>query len=644
MAFATISHAYAFARKAEVKRSAIELHDHYDYVIIGGGTSGLTIANRLTEDVSKTVLVVELGDFADEPCISMPKNFLNTLATNCSNHAFNVTSRPITDLNGLVVQKYTVGMAVGGSSAVNGMVFHRASKADYNAWEQLGNPGWGWDGLYRYFKKSTSFGPPSKESAKKYSYTWNAGAYGHGPIWATYPPFQWAATKILWDAWSDLNITGPVEHATGNMLGRYWVPASQHPINQTRSYARYGYYDPIKTRTNYHLLIGYKVEKLKLSSDYKTEGIIISERFHPDQRVTVKVIKEAILAAGAVHTPHILQLSGIGPKDILEAADIEVRVDLPGVGQNMQDHPQARVACNFTKDLWPNPDTLASNATYRDESQAEYEDHKTGPLTLSLGTSFTFLPLQTVYGNHQQFVSKLKAQSPATYLSPNISTSIIAGFAAQKKVLARLFAAQDSAAYETPISGVCSRSLVILKPLSRGSININITNPTGDPVLDLRTFSNPLDIEQAVSFIRYTRRYMNTPTLADLGPVETAPGADVVDEVELIKHVRATSAPTSFHACGTAAMMPRHLGGVVGSDLRVYGVRGLSVVDASIMPLIPATHLSATVYAVAEKVCDILSRLSSHLSRFRRHSRLMGHARLQILLSREYYENQAVFG
>jgi len=152
--------------------------------------------------------------------------------------------------------------------------------------------------------------------------------------------------EISWDAWGDLNITGPIEHAAGNAVGRYWVPASQNPFNQTRSYARYGYYDPIRKRQNYHLLVGHKAEKIVLSSKSAVEGIVISERFRPDQKTTIKVRKEAILAAGAVHTPQILQVSGIGPKNILEAAGIEVKVELPGVGQNMQDHAQAMLTCD----------------------------------------------------------------------------------------------------------------------------------------------------------------------------------------------------------------------------------------------------------------------------------------------------------
>ena len=253
------------------------------------------------------------------------------------------------------------------------MFFDRGARADYDAWVDLGNPGWGWDDLFPYFKKSVQLSPPSEESVKKFGYTWDSAAYGDGPVYASYPPWQFPATKIAIEAWDDLNITRQKEHALGDAVGNFFVPTSQNPINQTRSYARYAYYDPIKDRPNFHLLIGHKVEKLLLSPDKQVAGIVFSERHNPAEKFTVKASKETIISAGAVHTPQILELSGIGSRSVLEAAGIDVQVELPGVGNNFQDHPQARVLCTFTKDLWPNPSTLAQNATFAAEALAEYQ-------------------------------------------------------------------------------------------------------------------------------------------------------------------------------------------------------------------------------------------------------------------------------
>jgi choline dehydrogenase-like flavoprotein len=154
--------------------------------------------------------------------------------------------------------------------------------------------------------------------------------------------------------------------------------------------------------------------------------------------------------------------------------------------------------------------------------------------------------------------------------------------------LTDLYSRNDAAVFETPFNGVCSRTLILQKPLSRGSIHINATNPTGPPILDVAVYRNPLDVDVAIEFVKFTRKYINSPTLAPLRPVETGPGPNVTDSIGLEAHVRATSGPTSFHVCGVAAMLPKSLGGVVGTDLKVYGVQGLSIVDASIIPLIPS--------------------------------------------------------
>ncbi|KAL1597929.1 hypothetical protein SLS60_008417 [Paraconiothyrium brasiliense] len=539
--------------RAQVKYSTTELHKSYDYIIVGGGTSGLVVANRLSED---------------------PK-------------------------------------IVGGSSAVNGMVFDRGSKADYDAWQELGNTGWDWDGLFPYFKKSVDFTPPSEGDAEKFGYTWDESAWGEGPVQASFPPFQWDTVKTSWDAWADMDIPLPQEHALGNAVGRFWVPSSEHPVNRTRSYARYAYHDPIASRPNYHLLVGHKAERLVLTSENEAEGVVFYPRGNPNEKMAVKARKEVILSAGAVHTPQILQLSGIGPKAVLEAANIEVKVDAPGVGNNFQDHPQVYLTCNFTNDVWPNPNTLATNATFRAEAQAQYDANKTGPLTQALNNAFVFLPLNKIHSSPSSFHSQLAAQAPSAFLAPNLPPTVEAGYAAQKRILAKLYNSSCASVYESPFGGACSRSTLLQKPLSRGHVHINASDPYGEPAVDFRAYTNPLDIELGIESLKYTRRYLRNPRFAPLAPVESAPGLNVSDgdTAALEAYVRLTAGPTSFHASGTTAMMPERLGGVVGSDLRVYGVGKVSVVDAGVIPLIPSTHLSATVYAVAEKVSSFLYRL-----------------------------------
>jgi choline dehydrogenase-like flavoprotein len=237
-------------------------------------------------------------------------------------------------------------------------------------------------------------------------------------------------------------------------------------------------------------------------------------------------------------------------------------------------------------------------------------------LTLSLANGGTFLTLNTTHRDPETFLQNLAAQSADAFLAPNLPKEVIAGYVAQKKALLKLYASIDATIYETPFTGPCSRTTIINKPLSRGNIHINPSNPSGPPVIDFRVFSNPLDIEYAVETLLFSRKYMNTPTLEPLKPVETGPGPNVTDFAALKAYIHATSGPTSFHVSGTAAMLPRDLGGVVDPELRVYGTKGLSIVDASIMPLIPSNHLSATVYAVAEKVCRVLTVTTDRFANF----------------------------
>jgi len=203
-------------------------------------------------------------------------------------------------------------------------------------------------------------------------------------------------------------------------------------------------------------------------------------------------------------------------------------------------------------------------------------------------------------------VSRVKGQNASTYLPKGIDATLIKGFTKQKDLLAKVFASDNIPAFETAFGGACSRGNVNLKPLSRGSINIDPSNPNGDPVVDFRAFSNPLDLELNTVMVRYTRLFNEAPTLAQLGPVELIPGSNVTTDADIAQYLRNGVLPSTFHPCGTAAMMPVELGGVVGSDLLVHGVRNLRIIDASIMPIIPSAHLSATVYAIAEKVCQTM--------------------------------------
>ncbi|KAH6674800.1 putative choline dehydrogenase [Halenospora varia] len=312
--------------------------------------------------------------------------------------------------------------------------------------------------------------------------------------------------------------------------------------------------------------------------------------------------QEIVLAAGTFGSPTLLQRSGVGPKDVLKAADVEL--DVPGVGRNLQDHAGSLLLYSYTTNTIPNSATVSSNATFATKVQAQYAQNKTGPLTVGYGNSVVFLPLQTFDPNYEYLVKKVIPQNSSIYLPPEYEPTLLHGFEKQKSLLAASYASKKSAILEVFFNGDPTAIPVLQKPLSRGTVHLNSTDPQGFPIIDPKVFSNPIDMDIMVSMFKYVRKWMAAPSQAPLGPFEIVPGNAVVSDADIIAAIRQFSTPSIGHALGTCAMMPLEMGGVVGSDLKVHGISGLSVVDASVMPLAPATHLLTTVYAVAEKVSD----------------------------------------
>ncbi|KAF2113066.1 hypothetical protein BDV96DRAFT_622875 [Lophiotrema nucula] len=609
--------------ETQIKRSVSDLLPSYDYIIIGGGTSGLTVADRLTAAFpSRSVLVVEHGDLINSTAILQPAATVPD-----PRYAFQITSQKEPGLSNRSFS-VTVGKIVGGSSAINAQMFDRGSAADYDAWgdvagEEFKEAGWSWDGLVPYFKKSVTFTPPSEQQAKDYGYTWDIeAAYGgNGSVQAVYPPFQWPSEKVMHKAWSELGVPAPKEGAGGDAVGVFWLPSSQDPKTQTRSYARTGHFDSVANRSNYHLLVGHKVTEVLLREteddddrNFETTGVKIQAVSGNSSIIEVESKEEAILAAGAIHSPVILQRSGIGPNDVLKAANVSVKVELPGVGQNFQDHATSSLFYNMSTDLTPNAMSMFMNQTAMQEARRQYEQNKTGPLTLSGGNSGAFVPLShLVAGNSSNtpawIIGSLVTQieSASTYLPNATHPTVLAGYARQLSVLSDLLNATDNAVFEYPISSFAAM-MAFLKPLSRGSVDIDAKNVLAEPIVRYRTFTNPVDVDLFVLGLKTLRSLYTTPSAKTLGPVELSPGSSVKTDEDWRKWVVKNVSPSFYHPVGTASLGARERGGVVGPDLRVHGVGSLRVVDASVMPLIPGTHTSSTVYAVAEKAADLIIR------------------------------------
>jgi choline dehydrogenase-like flavoprotein len=527
---------------------------------------------------------------------------------------YNLTSVPQPNVNNRTFPVAN-GAVVGGGSAVNGQFFDRGSAEDYNNWAKFpGNSGWDWEGLYPYFKKSSALTPPTS-AMKRWGITYDPTAYSsNGPVMGAYPDYQYATQKTSWDAWVEkANIPIQKEHADGHAYGVFWIPTSMDPARAyNRSFSGLSHYIKVQPRKNYHLLILHRVTKVNFSKkDLKLHAVSveIESRHNPAAKAafTVKARREVILSASATRTPLLLQYSGIGPKKVLDAAKVKTLVDLPGVGWNLQDHSFALSLYNFTTDSsFPKPTTIASNATYKAEAYEIFKKTNGGPYTAVVTVSGAFLPPSTFVGDQfDEMVKQIADQKPA-----NTPKELIAGYEKQKEILLASFKSKTNAWLEHPFTGKGWGMCILLKPFSRGSVRINPANPLGDPIFDYRIWSNPLDRKMHFRMQSYIRKhFMESKAFKNLTVVEQdpAPGAVTDDagwEDWLLNQNKLMA--SNGHSVGTAAMMPRELGGVVDNQLMVYGTLGLSIADTSIIPLVPGTHTQATAYAIGEKAADLI--------------------------------------
>lgn len=491
---------------------------------------------------------------------------------------------------------------------MNAMMTVRGTAEDYDRWGSFfANPsGWNWEGMIPYFKKALNFVPPNADVAEGSNIVYDQSFWGNtSSVYTSWPSYQFPGTKIQVEAFRTMPGVEFVSDSGSGRPGVYWFPQFMDPTSVTRSYARTGHYDDIK-RDNYQLIAGSKVLRIQLDGHAATGVEFVSARANStNSSVLVTATKEVILAAGAIHSPQILQRSGIGPKKVLTAANITTVVDLAGVGQNFQDHPMVQMFIsfrNFTSS--PSAQDLFTNASFRHWADEVWAANKTGPYSIATGNAAAWLPFPVISGRFEAIADKLATQDPRTSLPSDTDASVVAGYAAQLKSFAAAMRGNNTAFYNLGLTGGSSNGIIVdLHPLSRGSVNIDPGNPEGEPIVDYRALTNAVDIEVMTEIMRYTRQYyFNNTATAGFAPRELSPGPKTQSDSELAAYLADTLSPTEFHPAGTCAMMPKELGGVVDQQLRVYGVSNLRVVDASIMPTLPGGNTCQTVYAIAEKV------------------------------------------
>lgn len=409
------------------------------------------------------------------------------------------------------------------------------------------------------------------------------------------------------DATKELGVTIPVDQAAGQPIGGYFCPHNINSTHVTRSSAREAYYTPAESRTNLQLITGQQVTRL-ITTATGTNGTAtvtgVEYAASADgPRSTITVDKEALLAAGSIHSPALLQISGIGASALHEEIGVTTVVDLPAVGQNFQDHILlSAVATVTTTEVTSS--LLSSNATFAADALAEYEQSGTGPYSTPTGDFLLFLPLTTYSNASASIAAQADSQDGTQYLPSDAPAEVIAGYQKEQTILNERLTRNDSAILEF----IWDTGVIVLglqHPYSRGTVKASSNSTFDAPNATPAYLSNPLDIELLKEGLKYARRIWATEAIASLDPVEVSPGADVTSDADVESWIR-ENVGTLYHPAGSCKLGAREEGGVVDTDLKVYGTSNLRVVDASVIPLLPATHIMTAVYGVAEKAADII--------------------------------------
>jgi choline dehydrogenase len=506
---------------------------HYDYIVIGAGSAGCVVANRLTQDLETTVLLLEAGNPDTKPEIQIPLEGMKLLGSEVDWSYF---SEPEPYLNNRKIF-CPRGKVLGGSSSINFMVYIRGNHRDYDHWQELGNPDWSYQDMLSHFKKSEH----QQRGADAYhSVDGELSVTDLISPTVTSQLFVEAAIEMGYPHNPDFN-------------GTYQEGAGIYQMtikDGKRHSAAAAFLKPILQRPNLTVMTGALVTRLLFEGNL-TVGV---EYLREGTLHQIRVNREVILSTGAFDSPKLLMLSGIGNAEHLRSLDIPVVVDLPGVGQNLQDHPIVPVAHQITQDLHP---AITSNGI----AEAALFLHSESNLNAAPDLNFFSCPV---------------------FLAPPNYAPAGAGF----------------------VGLVC-----LTHPHSRGNVSLCSPDPQDPPSILMNYLQSESDLHKLVVGVKLIRKLFQTSAFDEFRGEEVAPGADVQSDEGIESHIRA-SCTTLYHPVGTCKMGIDSMA-VVDPQLRVHGIEGLRVVDASIMPTLTTGNTNAPTIAIGEKASDLIKSSSA---------------------------------
>ena len=528
----------------------------YDYIIVGAGTAGCVLANRLSANPQTEVLLLEAGDKDNYFWIDIPVGYLYTIGNTRTDWCYQTEPDP--GLNGRTIG-YARGKVLGGCSSINAMIYMRGQKSDYDHWADLGNRGWSWDEVLPIFKKSEDY------------------QHGAGTFHGSGGELRVEERRVNWeilDAWREAaeqsGIPKIAEFNRGDNFGNAYFQMNQR--RGKRWSATKAYLRPVANRPNLTVLTQAHVERIEFSNNTgQLQATGIHARVRNDPSHLFHAHQEVLLAAGAIGSPQLLQLSGIGSGKLLQEKEITVRAELAGVGENLHDHLQVRSVYEVKNTVTLNQ--RANSLFGKLAMGAEYLFFKSGPLTMPPSQLGAF--------------AKSDPDQPSANIEWHVQPLSLDKFGDPLHTFNAI----------TP--SVCN-----LRPSSRGHVRIKTSNAEDYPAISLNYLSTSEDETVAVRGLQFTRKIMAAKALEQFKPKELKPGSDIQTDEQLLSAARDLGT-TIFHPVGTCKMGNDNMA-VVNDRLQVHGIKNLRVIDASVMPRITSGNTNAPTVMIAEKGAEFI--------------------------------------